>query len=168
MRGTLKSGRGRVIAYRIIPADAGNTVLPPGHDPCTRDHPRGCGEHVACAVDEAIRLGSSPRMRGTHSVRAIGLGLDRIIPADAGNTPPWIAGSSTYPDHPRGCGEHHPYRLLMILTGRIIPADAGNTSSGHVDDLIYRDHPRGCGEHMAVMFSSPSCWGSSPRMRGTL
>ena len=71
---------------RIIPADAGNTLSIPTKPVRCGDHPRGCGEH---GIRRQILLGvagSSPRMRGTHSLTSGHLLTRRIIPADAGNT----------------------------------------------------------------------------------
>ena len=50
----------------IIPADAGSTsfLLRPLL-PC-KDHPRGCGEHMAALLKSTPMAGSSPRMRGAR------------------------------------------------------------------------------------------------------
>ena len=106
MRGT-PALRVRIIPVDgIIPADAGNTVMPEWLLTWITDHPRGCGEHSEARKDKERERGSSPRMRGTPDP-----GHDRhrhrgIIPADAGNTVPDWANSFMARDHPRGCGEH--------------------------------------------------------------
>ena len=70
----------------IIPAYAGNTRLQRyQHERC-RDHPRVCGEHMASQLKFALCSGSSPRMRGTRSVRYVCVQGAGIIPAYAGNT----------------------------------------------------------------------------------
>ena len=71
---------------RIIPADAGSTSSKNSLVLVERDHPRGCGEHLALVIG------------GRHS--------QRIIPADAGSTAMGSAAQSASGDHPRGCGEH--------------------------------------------------------------
>ena len=111
----------------------------------------------------------------------------RIIPADAGNTPPNQSTSLLGWDHPRGCGEHPPdfvqksrsrgssprMRGTHCLLGvhdvqvGIIPADAGNTSTQCPPCHGSPDHPRGCGEHFLPGSVGRRPWGSSPRMRGT-
>ena len=53
---------------------------------CTRDHPRGCGEHTTSPHAKHLRSGSSPRMRGAPGLGVGGVGIIRIIPADAGST----------------------------------------------------------------------------------
>ena len=66
MRGT--PYRQPVLAHGagIIPAYAGNTRLQRyQHERC-RDHPRVCGEHPVKHNARRVRLGSSPRMRGTR------------------------------------------------------------------------------------------------------
>ena len=86
MRGTPVLRVGPGFGVRIIPADAGNTVLEKQFDDQGKDHPRGCGEHSPAKSMNMSRMGSSPRMRGTRAGLHEGLQHARIIPADAGNT----------------------------------------------------------------------------------
>ena len=65
MRGTLLPCSGCGYANGIIPADAGNTLIPGSHMFMLEDHPRGCGEHSAITPEAKANQGSSPRMRGT-------------------------------------------------------------------------------------------------------
>ena len=86
MRGAHKIVAHYALRERIIPADAGSTTFEYIPSDQTRDHPRGCGEHVHFRVLVHHVEGSSPRMRG--ALKCIlrymhGLG---IIPADAGST----------------------------------------------------------------------------------
>ena len=173
---------------RIIPALAGNT-LPASLLMCSnRDHPRACGEHEHRAVTPPVTQGSSPRLRGTLSVRHCVTNPRGIIPALAGNTTVPTIAPSFHRDHPRACGEH--YRLCSLgylsmgssprLRGTlscraartwptgIIPALAGNTRvSSHLRSPPW-DHPRACGEHPIACCASVIVVGSSPRLRGTL
>ena len=173
---------------RIIPALAGNT-LPASLLMCSnRDHPRACGEHEHRAVTPPVTQGSSPRLRGTLSVRHCVTNPRGIIPALAGNTTVPTIAPSFHRDHPRACGEH--YRLCSLgylsmgssprLRGTlscraartwptgIIPALAGNTRvSSHLRSPPW-DHPRACGEHNTPPMSATLSTGSSPRLRGTL
>ena len=172
---------------RIIPALAGNT-LPASLLMCSnRDHPRACGEHEHRAVTPPVTQGSSPRLRGTLSVRHCVTNPRGIIPALAGNTTVPTIAPSFHRDHPRACGEH--YRLCSLgylsmgssprLRGTlscraartwptgIIPALAGNTPFPHAARSARRDHPRACGEHAQAILTTTDFWGSSPRLRGT-
>ena len=106
MRGTPIERQECVSGDRIIPADAGNTIFTHPFRHSERDHPRGCGEHMAPPNDGASYWGSSPRMRGTPVKSLLAVGHNRIIPADAGNTPFTSDGAVVKRDHPRGCGEH--------------------------------------------------------------
>ena len=172
----------------IIPAYAGNTLPSTSSTRSSRDHPRVCGEHSPCAVACANCLGSSPRMRGTLHVVPITQDRRGIIPAYAGNTVVSGMLCSRHWDHPRVCGEHlaqaltstfsvgssprmrgtrFPVSLMLSWVG-IIPAYAGNTCPPWRCRTSPRDHPRVCGEHRAGEQSRRTCWGSSPRMRGTL
>ena len=137
---------------------------------------------------DCLRLGSSPRMRGTPKTRPFRDEQFRIIPAHAGNTPVSRSSACTNGDHPRACGEHvsHIYvpdvtegssprmrgtLCIMALCKqlcRIIPAHAGNTLKMSALRLVTEDHPRACGEHPASLCQPVFGIGSSPRMRGTL
>ena len=172
----------------IIPADAGSTVVVHLANAVFKDHPRGCGEHWTRCARGSTRHGSSPRMRGAHTIRSVPDWVPRIIPADAGSTRcisrighiPW--------DHPRGCGEHsgEPLHLSQVVGSSprmrgapsrpsqdwkvrgIIPADAGSTCQQPEPGSAGGDHPRGCGEHSSQSSSFTCEVGSSPRMRGAL
>ena len=107
MRGAHHDSDIIILTHRIIPADAGSTVVRVGkHDklagssprmrgaltatvspvPRERDHPRGCGEHLAMAASCDWSAGSSPRMRGARRPGSSPAMMVRIIPADAGST----------------------------------------------------------------------------------
>ena len=155
----------------IIPAHAGNTFRCDSGSGAGEDHPRACGEHLACFDEVREDLGSSPRMRGTHGVLSYIRHAYGIIPAHAGNTR-WNTGLELRAgDHPRACGEHnHLYELrytvggssprmrgtlraharLLIFVG-IIPAHAGNTHILLGRRFSSRDHPRACGEHFGLL-----------------
>ena len=51
---------------RIIPADAGSTFRRQRPIAVVKDHPRGCGEHLAAGFNWHLTTGSSPRMRGAR------------------------------------------------------------------------------------------------------
>ena len=122
---------------------------------------------------------------GSSSSKAWAL---RIIPADAGSTPPASGPHGQAQDHPRGCGEHgrhfagrHPRGgssprmrgalvscLNYAVKDGIIPADAGSTAMNLKENVDIWDHPRGCGEHILDRQILISHSGSSPRMRGAL
>ena len=151
----------------IIPAYAGNTGSARMLHRSARDHPRVCGEHAIELVLLPIRLGSSPRMRGTPVLRGIRTHGGRIIPAYAGNTCLWHWLPFSNRDHPRVCGEHpveHNTGGISLGSsprmrgtragsrghdkdGGIIPAYAGNTHELIRFVLRNWDHPRVCGEH---------------------
>ena len=125
-----------------------------------------------CAAN--IRTGDHPRVPG-------------IIPACAGNTYPAWCHLRIMRDHPRVCGEHKPRRRqptarpgssprvrgtralaeVAVDEQGIIPACAGNTVANMGYSQSDRDHPRVCGEHVCGGLLVVSCWGSSPRVRGT-
>ena len=111
MRGA-RAGKSQAIASsRIIPADAGSTILYWADGTTARDHPRGCGEHCSPVLSVMSTRGSSPRMRGAHPQAAAREAARGIIPADAGSTEFHRQNTTMSEDHPRGCGEHR-YLLL--------------------------------------------------------
>ena len=136
----------------------------------------------------ALLRGSSPRGRGTHRRRHLRGGVDRFIPARAGNTHAAQSRASSSPVHPRAGGEH-PRRLRVTIRAvgssprgrgtlglpdpgrtphRFIPARAGNTRSNSGRRVCSAVHPRAGGEHNSLKRRVPSPYGSSPRGRGTL
>ena len=91
---------------RLIPARAGNTLVPQESPTPFSAHPRSRGEHRPSLTARPPPAGSSPLARGTpesHRGGGVGAGL---IPARAGNTiwlwiwQLWLAA------HPRSRGEH--------------------------------------------------------------
>ena len=187
MRGTRRGHQLVLGPTGIIPALAGNTYDLNCCCLFSWDHPRACGEHSEVGRGESSRMGSSPRLRGTHGFRgdhAVALG---IIPALAGNTASTRSSVPPSRDHPRACGEHikvHPCLLRHAgssprlrgtprhAQGRrvrlgIIPALAGNTVRRIQPLVLSGDHPRACGEHIADAIPGASGKGSSPRLRGT-
>ena len=147
MRGALGAIAILVTHIRVIPADAGSTVLIVGVVVTLGDHPRRCGEHIGNFHFVHITEGSSPQMRGAHWPKHTFHTVGRIIPADAGSTCYSSLLVCRPMDHPRRCGEHHvkiiehlyqtgsspqmrgALRLAHILMDcpGIIPADAGST-----------------------------------------
>ena len=115
MRGAPCCSSGVVGCSGIIPADAGSTGLAIPYIPCSRDHPRGCGEHSAITPEAKANQGSSPRMRGARKRKLLVFGPAGIIPADAGSTPVTSVGTRWIGDHPRGCGEHCSHDISLSL-----------------------------------------------------
>ena len=81
-------------------------------------HPRVCGEQGDCASLTVVADGSSPRVRGTDKINYFILGVDRFIPACAGNRRVHHASERLYSVHPRVCGEQgNLLRIRAILGG---------------------------------------------------
>ena|GEM_PF-1796262 len=134
-----------------------------------------------------IKVGSSPRMRGTpwpHTAPAAALGL---IPTYAGNTRIIFWRVTRKRAHPHVCGEHaHGFpvdgfevgssprmrgtpksSLKPVSLKGLIPTYAGNTGKKIFLPRPLRAHPHVCGEHHDLFPSLLPLRGSSPRMRGT-
>ena len=86
MRGAQVRSNRKLSHQRIIPADAGSTLIRLNMSCSDRDHPRGCGERAFCRLLHHLCSGSSPRMRGAHILVQRFINAGRIIPADAGST----------------------------------------------------------------------------------
>ena len=170
----------------IIPAFAGSTSDRSGVFGATGDHPRVCGEHLACCGKMYAQMGSSPRLRGAHQRQNAPAQRSRIIPAFAGSTGTEVRKGDSNEDHPRVCGEHCINKYLHkghqgssprlrgalrieqavdIILG-IIPAFAGSTTVQEPSLPMDRDHPRVCGEHRMRLCPYLVPMGSSPRLRG--
>ena len=174
-------GRGR-----IIPAHAGQTNRPRGIRGQGADHPRACGANSSARRISGASHGSSPRMRGKRVRVLLELGVNRIIPAHAGQTIAPRYQQTMCPDHPRACGANRQKKLptprqngssprmrgklrTRRLSGpspRIIPAHAGQTSWVGMNISSLPDHPRACGANLSMGLPESSVTGSSPRMRG--
>ena len=140
MRGKLRQLRHRLRHSGLIPAHAGKT---PSHTQRPRirsAHPRACGENAFLYRGTCHRLGSSPRMRGKHS-----LGVDvrmarGLIPAHAGKTSRFSAYPTNPAAHPRACGENRPrLKARTIAPGsspRMRGKRVGDFAGFGVDGLI--------------------------------
>ena len=113
-RGTHLESRLLVMASRLIPARAGNTIRTHSSSTAHRAHPRSRGEHLPVNIEADTDLGSSPLARGTLKALCSSLAGSGLIPARAGNTALWAGFSIVAGAHPRSRGEH--YRLDVART----------------------------------------------------
>ena len=187
LRGTVGTHLVRTWYTRFIPAPAGNRAHKAPELYPMPVHPRACGEQIRGCPSVGVRIGSSPRLRGT-ALRIIKIfDPDRFIPAPAGNSKLPASSRDWTTVHPRACGEQrvtHDLGPLKIgssprLRGtgpldkpfkphyRFIPAPAGNRSRILVALNHLPVHPRACGEQCNAMATRTPSIGSSPRLRGT-
>ena len=134
----------------------------------------------------AMRLGSSPRVRGPPLGARVHIQHTGLIPAGAGTTPRRSPPSARCRAHPRGCGDHpvtgvrqaeqegssprvrgpRHRRAVGVGSDGLIPAGAGTTGSPPGRSACRWAHPRGCGDHPGAAPQVRLCLGSSPRVRG--
>ena len=151
---------------RLIPAHAGKTGSLGSAAAARRAHPRACGENKISFGVLALKLGSSPRMRGKQRTEEMDPVERRLIPAHAGKTwsrlpsPKTRSGSS-----PRMRGKLVDQSAAPLWLW-LIPAHAGKTGRRGVTLNSERAHPRACGENSTIRGSLSAISGSSPRMRG--
>ncbi len=125
-RGThMNVGSDRVFT-RFIPAGAGNTWLSIFSRQDFAVYPRWRGEHTPLLESGECYRGLSPLARGTLFVNCVCHGLQRFIPAGAGNTE---------------------RRRLAGFARRFIPAGAGNTRIAVYAVSRFSVYPRWRGEH---------------------
>ena len=106
VRGPRVAGAVGVCGLGVIPARAGTTRRLQDRRGAGGGHPRSCGDHSGSRHPIRRGQGSSPLVRGPHSL-VMRIGMVRgVIPARAGTT----AGNGTEVwdrrGHPRSCGDH--------------------------------------------------------------
>ena len=187
LRGTDSLRKVNLFALRFIPAPAGNRGSTSDVGQRLPVHPRACGEQPHHSREMQLAAGSSPRLRGTASLRGIGCDTKRFIPAPAGNSLGNALLAGEGPVHPRACGEQlhiagrreHRDGSSPRLRGtaipvanpgdrvRFIPAPAGNRCPATRGPTTPPVHPRACGEQNIDLAVAGFTRGSSPRLRGT-
>ena len=100
-------------SFGIIPACAGSRSGRPSPWSSSRDHPRVCGEQPFPCPFSVVSPGSSPRVRGAGPLQRAGIPPAGIIPACAGSSQPHCQLRYGLWDHPRVCGEQHPFGFLL-------------------------------------------------------
>ena len=165
-RGTGSAARSAIPAARFIPAWAGNSGRPPICETSAPVHPRVGGEQCFLSRAPKSRIGSSPRGRGTGSLRRCIWRHERFIPAWAGNSHSDIFPRSASSVHPRVGGEQAGGIGVFVSGGgssprgrgtvggaadlgavrRFIPAWAGNSERVQVRSWPKPVHPRVGGE----------------------
>ena len=167
-RGTgVRAARVRV-AWRFIPARAGNRLGALASDKSVTVHPRTSGEQMRCTNRPCSHVGSSPHERGTGNTWLAGRLYIRFIPARAGNR---MAPGGTY-TAPSGSSPHERGTVRAASAGsgrrRFIPARAGNRRPSMAMAMPAGVHPRTSGEQVTSNCGSARLSGSSPHERGTV
>ncbi len=109
----------------IIPAYAGSTSAASFLACSKTDHPRLRGEHTGRSAMDVACSGSSPPTRGARGLGHGRAETQRIIPAYAGSTAPWLLTSQLNSDHPRLRGEHLHQQVLEAESGGSSPPTRG-------------------------------------------
>ena len=92
--------------FRITPARAGKTGMPPRVRTSFTDHPRACGENRTVSRIRRPERGSPPRVRGKLNPKPCEELHQGITPARAGKTWNGSRWQIWRWDHPRACGEN--------------------------------------------------------------
>ena len=166
-RGTRVTVDVAAVDSRSIPAHAGNTLIVHLAAFGRPVHPRSRGEHDAWPWLNPIRDGPSPLTRGTPAAPSRSSGVNRSIPAHAGNTATLVGTVIGYVGPFPLTRGTLAAAILDFMASRSIPAHAGNTFAlcGYVGTPTV--HPRSRGEHLDIGLSPDAEAGPSPLTRGT-
>ena len=126
----------------LIPAGAGQTSRRSPNSPTHPAHPRGCGADGHGSYDGTVKEGSSPRVRGRPAHRCRPRGLERLIPAGAGQTIASVAIVTTLRAHPRGCGADSAASQLARRAHGSSPRVRGRPLRGRDSDHAEGSSPR--------------------------
>ncbi len=169
VRGTLCVPAAMPDPPRFIPACAGNATPKRLRAALAAVHPRVCGERATISQHQIYGVGSSPRVRGTHSPDQRARVSERFIPACAGNAAVRVPRRVRKSVHPRVCGERTsgivqlrrangssprvrgtPSGIITLsFANRFIPACAGNARAATAAGVNSTVHPRVCGERIS-------------------
>ncbi len=186
MRGRYNSMYRDPAQARNTPAYAGKILITVRVLPCSRKHPRVCGEDPKLSLSMSSKMETPPRMRGRSSLRDRKQKVCGNTPAYAGKMKLITLKQTDSRKHPRVCGEDCLIRTIMIrsletpprMRGRYClsfpytprkrntPAYAGKIWS--VPPLWSRSekHPRVCGEDQSAIYFISRKLETPPRMRG--
>ena len=156
----------RVYLTRITPAGAGKTGWNYHWGTAYGDHPRRCGENIRKIRHESECAGSPPQVRGKQEEIDYTADRERITPAGAGKTEPYLSIVPRLQDHPRRCGENLHRSKQRLKCMRITPAGAGKTKCFSRWFPEPEDHPRRCGENRSIHPFHLQYLGSPPQVRG--
>ena len=170
----------------ITPACAGKSTRLSLFAIFSGDHPRVCGEKIACGHYMLCYSGSPPRVRGKADPKKHRQRQTGITPACAGKRECPTEGAPAAGDHPRVCGEKparpdtayndwgspprvrgkEKWDVPVEDAGRITPACAGKSPHDGLPWVDFEDHPRVCGEKRGWLDEQNRRIGSPPRVRG--
>ena len=176
----------RAVEHRFIPACAGTGRSSRRFSPTATVHPRVCGDRAAVCCDEAVHVGSSPRVRGQVDLIASNGSTVRFIPACAGTGDHPGLTIAALSVHPRVCGDRFGVSHQTIAhhgssprvrgqarccrcchwCHRFIPACAGTGQVPAAEVIHFTVHPRVCGDRKRRPTWPTGDPGSSPRVRG--
>ncbi|SWD05981.1 Domain of uncharacterised function (DUF2825) [Klebsiella pneumoniae] len=124
-RGTRRPDQVMVLPLRFIPADAGNTDIPPDPRPKSAVYPRWRGEHNGTDSTNQNFRGLSPLARGTHYIEQPLTVERRFIPAGAGNTDILAEYFNELAVYPRWRGEHSISASAVVAIDGLSPLARG-------------------------------------------
>ncbi len=152
---------------RFIPTHVGNSSRCSSCATRWSVHPHACGELQRHEFAPVGRVGSSPRMWGTHRGARGPYGAARFIPTHVGNSVPMNSEDFPQSVHPHACGELAAGDITTTTIVRFIPTHVGNSGTYRYGSLLRAVHPHACGELPTRPSQSATIFGSSPRMWGT-
>ena len=149
-------------------------------------HPHACGENEHARGAHATAHGSPPRVWGKQRPPHLRPGRLRFTPTRVGKTSASLIASAIRTVHPHACGENATQASIGRIDrgspprvwgkrfghmthddfGRFTPTRVGKTRGRCSAQPSRVVHPHACGENVSDAHSSPSQYGSPPRVWG--
>ena len=131
-----------------------------------KDHPRLCGEKTLTVPNVPGSEGSPPPMRGKARITPLFPHLQRITPAYAGKSIPFVTRKTARRDHPRLCGEKKGLHIYTPSQRGSPPPMRGKVNPSAGFKAPYRITPAYAGKRCNRSHIKHSQKGSPPPMRG--
>ena len=136
----------KVVAFRSIPACAGEPCHGTGGVSFRTVYPRVCGGTVQGCVVHIVNRGLSPRVRGNPQIRHPALRHFRSIPACAGEPSIDAISGLTGTVYPRVCGGTVSNSPCLGMMVGLSPRVRGNPRTRCSDERLYGSIPACAGE----------------------
>ena len=153
------------LSSRSIPAGAGEPSITARAINSTSVYPRGRGGTSSSSPRSRACRGLSPRARGNHWSRRIGVCPARSIPAGAGEPLSWQKMCGRWTVYPRGRGGTRGRVVPAVYDGGLSPRARGNLEWRRTFCRRCRSIPAGAGEPLRAVCECLCGW-VYPRGRG--
>ena len=134
------------LAYRSIPTCAGEPSVQTERALTHTVYPRVCGGTYSTTTRRRVFWGLSPRVRGNHFGKLVGIGRQRSIPACAGEPSLRTISRRSAAVYPRVCGGTSVPALAPVVPTGLSPRVRGNLYPNGCCCDCFRSIPACAGE----------------------